>query len=155
MWQTMPLACSYYRRPRLELCHGEIILYLWRRSGEKWETKGRREWRRVKEGGGGGEKGLETRERDMNENAYAPRIHRVPLVFYFDKEPPRLHYTGEWKYRLLCRETVSGYNSLLTSISHLAGPRICTKIRETSGRYKWKRKKQKKIYSRHSNREVI
>lgn len=44
---------------------------------------------------GGGEKGLETRERDMNENAYAPRIHRVPLVFYFDKEPPRLHYTGE------------------------------------------------------------
>lgn len=64
MWQTMPLACSYYRRPRLELCHGEIIPYL---SEEKWRKVG-------DEGkeGGGGEKGLETRGRDMNENAYAP-----------------------------------------------------------------------------------
>lgn len=51
-------------------------------SGEKWERKGK---------GWGNE-----RERDMNENAYAPRTHRIPLVFYFDKEP-RLHYTGEMK----------------------------------------------------------
>lgn len=62
---------------------------------EEWRKVGDEGKERVEEGGGGGKKGLETRERDMNENAYAPRIHRVPLVFYFDKEPPRLHYTGE------------------------------------------------------------
>lgn len=48
------------------------------KSGRRREGESGGGWRR-----GGGEKGLETRERDMNENAYAPRIHRVPLVFYF------------------------------------------------------------------------
>lgn len=45
-------------------------------------------WRKVGEKG----EGKRERERDMNENAYAPGTRRIPLVFHFDKEP-RLHYT--------------------------------------------------------------
>lgn len=130
MWQTMPLACSYYRRPRLELCHGEIIPYLWR-SGEKKGDEGKERERERKRG-----KGVWKRERERytNENAYAPRTRRVPLIFLLRQRAPVTLHERMKISRLLCRETVSGYNSLLTSISHLAGPRICTKIRETSGR---------------------
>lgn len=62
MWQTMPLACSYYRRPRLELCHGEIIPYLWR-SGEKKGDEGKEREREKK---GEGRFGNE-REREIYE----------------------------------------------------------------------------------------
>lgn len=103
-------------------------------SLEKWRKEGRlREGEREREKGGR-EVWKRERERYTNENAYAPRTRRVPLIFLLRQRAPVTLHERMKISRLLCRETVSGYNSLLTSISHLAGPRICTKIRETSGR---------------------
>lgn len=137
MWQTMPLACSYYRRPRLELCHGEIIPYL---SEEKW--------RKVGDEGKEGERVGNERERYEWKCLCANEpTHRVPLVFYFDKEPPRLHYTGEWKYRLLCETQCRDIIHYLHPSPSWPDRGICTKIRERhrdGGTIKMEKKQKKR-----------